>query len=81
MPIYEYRCTVCCHEKEILHGMNQTITEGCPKCGGSLERLISAPSVRFAGQGYYETDEKPKSKQRNIVREDKASVSKTESVE
>mgnify|MGYP003625939482 CR=1 FL=1 len=77
MPIYEYRCTVCRHQKEILHGINHPATEVCPKCGEALERLISAPSVRFAGQGYYETDEKPKDKQRNVVREEKASTSST----
>ncbi len=81
MPIYEYRCTVCRHEKEILHGMNQTTTESCPKCGETLVRLISAPSVRFAGKGYYETDEKPKAKQRNVVKEDKAPTSKTETAD
>jgi putative FmdB family regulatory protein len=77
MPIYQYRCTACRHEKEILHGMNQTITEVCFKCGEALGRLISASRVRFSGQGYYETDEKPKAKQRNVVREDKAPSSST----
>ena len=68
MPIYEYRCTACRYEDEFLHGVEQKLEARCPECGGEFERLISAPSVRFAGQGYYETDEKPKDKQRNVIR-------------
>lgn len=76
MPIYDYRCKSCQHEAEFLHGISQALKEPCPKCGAELERLISAPSVRFAGQGYYETDEKPKNKQRNVVREEKPTSDK-----
>lgn len=76
MPIYEYRCSVCHHETEVLHGMNETIDQVCPQgCGNTLARLVSAPKVRFSGQGYYETDEKPKEKQRNVLTKDEPASS------
>lgn len=30
--------------------------EVCPKCGGSLERLLSSPAIQFKGSGWYVTD-------------------------
>jgi putative FmdB family regulatory protein len=30
--------------------------EICPKCGGSLERLLSSPAIQFKGSGWYVTD-------------------------
>lgn len=70
MPIYQYRCKECGHEIEILQGVNEPLLTDCTACAkglGRLEKCITAASVRFAGGGYYETDEKPKSKQRNIA--------------
>lgn len=84
MPIFEYECQVCATKTEVLQRLNQSIEEvcpsGCPKgCGHTLKRLVSAPRVRFSGSGYYETDEKPKEKQRNVVRKDDASQISTSS--
>jgi predicted nucleic acid-binding Zn ribbon protein len=28
----------------------------CPRCGGRLERLMSAPAIQFKGSGWYVTD-------------------------
>lgn len=56
MPAYDYRCTVCGAELEIVHRMSETITAQPHEhplddatCDGALERLIS--SVGFAAQG------------------------------
>lgn len=75
MPIFEYECTVCKDRSEVLHRLSQPLEEvfpgGCANgCGQTLVRLVSAPRVRFSGSGYYETDEKPKEKQRNVVTKD-----------
>lgn len=49
MPAYDYRCTVCGTELEIVHRMAETITTrehtdpSGAACEGELERLISAP--------------------------------------
>jgi putative FmdB family regulatory protein len=48
MPAYDYRCTVCGCELELVHRMSETITtrahadpETDEPCDGELERLIS----------------------------------------
>ena len=28
----------------------------CPKCGGRVERMVSAPAIQFKGSGWYVTD-------------------------
>jgi putative FmdB family regulatory protein len=45
MPVYEYECTPCLVVYEVLQGMNDPPLENCPKCGGSVTRLISAPRL------------------------------------
>ena len=36
--------------------MNDKQPTKCPKCGGRLERLVSAPAIQFKGSGFYLTD-------------------------
>ena len=45
MPVYEYECSRCLIVYEVLHGMNDPPLENCPKCSGSVARLISAPRL------------------------------------
>ena len=44
MPIYEYKCSKCAHEFEVIHGISddgKKIT--CPKCGAAKpQRMMSA---------------------------------------
>ena len=71
MPIYDYICKDCHHEMEVLQKIGDSELKDCPACHNpSLVRQVSAPSVRLSGQGYYETDEKPKDKQRHIATKD-----------
>lgn len=58
MPIYEYRCDDCGYENSVLQKVNEQPLNTCPKCGGSFRRLVSAPSIRFKGSGFYLTDYK-----------------------
>jgi putative FmdB family regulatory protein len=69
MPIYEYRCAACGHDVEALQKMSDSPLRKCPQCGKSqLKRLVSAPSFRLKGGGWYETDFKgDKEKKRNLV--------------
>jgi putative FmdB family regulatory protein len=71
MPIYEYRCKACDHETEALQKMSDKPLRKCPECGRlQLQRLISAPSFRLKGGGWYETDFKSdKESRRNIAGE------------
>jgi putative FmdB family regulatory protein len=69
MPIYEYRCGVCDHYLDALQKISDEPLLDCPACGKStLKRLISAPSFRLKGSGWYETDFKSdKDRKRNLV--------------
>ena len=70
MPIYEYRCGNCGHELEAIQKFSDPPLEACPECGRpALKRLISAPSFRLKGSGWYETDFK-KDGQRNVLKSD-----------
>ena len=67
MPIYEYECEACGHSLEALQKMSDVPLQDCPDCGQStLRRLLSAPSFRLKGSGWYETDFKTGSK-RNLA--------------
>jgi putative FmdB family regulatory protein len=69
MPIYEYRCGACGHDLEALQKMSDAPLRKCPECGKSqLRRLVSAPSFRLKGGGWYETDfNGDGEKKRNLV--------------
>jgi putative FmdB family regulatory protein len=69
MPIYEYRCDACGHELDALQKISDAQLVDCPECDASkLRRLISKPSFRLKGSGWYETDFKSdKEKKRNLA--------------
>lgn len=58
MPIYEFDCARCGHDFERLQKLSDPDPAQCPACDsqGTVRRLISAPSFRLAGTGWYETD-------------------------
>tara|TARA_Y100001934_G_scaffold67960_1_gene84275 strand:+ start:166 stop:456 length:291 start_codon:yes stop_codon:yes gene_type:complete len=66
MPIYDYKCSNCEHQIEVIHKISDDPKTTCPKCNKeSLSKLISAPSFRLKGSGWYETDFKT-GKKKNI---------------
>jgi putative FmdB family regulatory protein len=81
MPIYEYRCAECGHELDVLQKISDSPLRKCPECGKSkLKRLMSAPSFRLKGSGWYETDFKRDSeKKRNLVETGEAPAEKSDS--
>jgi len=56
MPIYEYQCQKCNAHTEAFQKVTDKPLSKCPKCGGKLEKLISAPAIQFKGSGWYVTD-------------------------
>ncbi len=60
MPLYEYRCTQCGHHFEKIQSFNADPETACPKCGGSLQRPLTAPALQFKGAGWYVNDYAPK---------------------
>ena len=56
MPIYPYHCTQCGHRFEKIQKFSAKPEEICPKCGGALERPLTAPGLQFKGAGWYVND-------------------------
>ena len=55
MPLYEYECS-----KDGVFEQMQKFSDpplsACPRCGGPVEKLLSAPAIQFKGTGWYITD-------------------------
>ena len=56
MPIYEYQCKKCSAHTEVMQKFSDKPLTKCRKCGGRLEKLLSAPAIQFKGSGWYVTD-------------------------
>ena len=56
MPLYEYKCQKCGEVFEVKQKFADEPLTVHEKCGGPLERLISAPALQFKGTGWYVTD-------------------------
>ena len=56
MPIYEYECRKCKAHTEAFQKLTDKPLVKCQKCGGRLEKRISAPAIQFKGSGWYVTD-------------------------
>ena len=56
MPIYEYECTKCKSHTEAFQKLSDKPLTKCKKCGGRLEKVLSAPAIQFKGSGWYVTD-------------------------
>jgi len=63
MPIYEYRCSSCGNEHEVLQKISEPLLTTCPMCGkDTLTKLVSAAGFHLKGSGWYATDFKNGSK-------------------
>ncbi len=56
MPIYEYECTQCGDQTEVLQRFSDKPLTKCKNCGGKLHKLISHSSFHLKGSGWYVTD-------------------------
>ena len=56
MPIYEFECRKCKDHLEVYQKMSDKPPVKCLKCGGRLDKLVSASAIQFKGSGWYVTD-------------------------
>ena len=56
MPRYDYRCTVCRNEFELIQSFSEAGTGTCPVCSGAGQRVFHAVPVIYKGSGFYTTD-------------------------
>ena len=89
MPIYEYQCTGCHHQFDLLQKINDEPIKKCPECSkDTVVRLVSAVGFQLKGTGWYATDfknkGKPEQKSENSTShhsESKSSAADSKSVE
>ena len=60
MPTYQYRCTECGHDLEVVQKFSDAALTECPNCSGQLRKVYNAVGVVFKGSGFYRTDSRPK---------------------
>ncbi len=56
MPIYEYKCTKCNEQFEVIQKFSDDPLKKCKSCGGKLKKLITNTSFVLKGSGWYVTD-------------------------
>ena len=56
MPRYDYRCTGCATEFELVQKFSEAGSGECPSCGGAGQRVFHAVPVIYKGSGFYTTD-------------------------
>ena len=56
MPRYDYRCTECSTEFELVQKFSEAGQGECPSCGGAGQRVFHAVPVIYKGSGFYTTD-------------------------
>jgi putative FmdB family regulatory protein len=56
MPTYQYACTECGEQLEVVQKFSDEPLTVCPACQGRLRKVFSAVGVVFKGSGFYKTD-------------------------
>lgn len=56
MPTYQYRCTQCGAELEVVQKFSDPALTECARCSGALRKVFNAVGVVFKGSGFYRTD-------------------------
>ena len=74
MPRYDYKCTACSQEFELIQSFKEAGSGVCTVCGGAGQRVYHAVPVIYKGSGFYTTDYgRPKPPAENGAKEDKSS--------
>jgi len=61
MPFYEYECTKCHYNTEVLQKISDPPITKCEKCKGKMKKMISQSTFHLKGSGWYVTDYASKS--------------------
>ncbi len=57
MPIYEYRCSSCGAQKDVMQKLSDAPLTVCPECSKeTFAKQLSAAGFQLKGNGYYATD-------------------------
>jgi putative FmdB family regulatory protein len=53
MPLYAYKCTDCGEEAEYIQKFSDPPMTECERCGGRIEKQITAAAFHLKGAGWY----------------------------
>ncbi|GLX98741.1 FmdB family transcriptional regulator [Herbidospora sp. NEAU-GS84] len=56
MPTYQYACTNCGEQLEVVQKFTDDALTECPACQGRLRKVFNAVGIVFKGSGFYRTD-------------------------
>ena len=56
MPRYDYQCTRCDNQFELVQSFKEAGSGICPVCSGEGRRVFHAVPVIYKGSGFYTTD-------------------------
>ena len=56
LPRYDYKCTSCSHEFELVQSFKEAGSGTCPECSSPAQRVFHAVPVIYKGSGFYTTD-------------------------
>jgi len=62
VPTYQYACTACDEELEVVQKFTDDPLTVCDACGGRLRKVYSPVGIVFKGSGFYRTDSRNGSK-------------------
>jgi putative FmdB family regulatory protein len=61
VPTYQYACTACGEQLEVVQKFSDDALTECPECTGQLRKVFSAVGIVFKGSGFYRTDNRSSS--------------------
>jgi putative FmdB family regulatory protein len=56
VPTYQYACTECGEQLEMVQKFSDDALTVCPACEGRLRKVFSPVGIVFKGSGFYRTD-------------------------
>ncbi|HET6919624.1 MAG TPA: FmdB family zinc ribbon protein [Jiangellaceae bacterium] len=63
VPTYQYACTECGNNLEVIQKFTDESLTECPVCHGRLRKVFYPVGVVFKGSGFYRTDSRPAAKE------------------
>lgn len=77
MPTYEYRCTDCGLQLEVVQSFSDDALTTCEACGGTLRKLFGNVGVVFKGSGFYRNDSRDSKKSNTATKSSAPAASTT----
>jgi putative FmdB family regulatory protein len=63
VPTYEYACTECGDQSDVVQKFTDDPLTVCRVCGGRLRKVFSPVGIVFKGAGFYRTDSRAAAKE------------------